>query len=188
MKHTMEIKHRYTGAVLWTGKVEAPQDTSQSRLLGLAVLVALKAKADLSGAYLSGANLSGAHLRDAYLSGANLSGANLSGANLSGAYLRDADLSGAYLRDADLSGAYLRDADFGGLKLIARASRADYEFFMWSSALGGHIIRAGCRTFTLIEFRRHVAAEYPGSDKAEETLAILDYLELRLNKFLERMA
>lgn len=30
MKHTIEIKHRYTGAVLWTGEVEAPKDTPQS--------------------------------------------------------------------------------------------------------------------------------------------------------------
>lgn len=153
MKHTIEIQHRYTDAVLWTGKVEAPKDTSQSRLLGLAVVAALKAKANLTGANLTGANLSGASLRGASLRGANLTGAN-----------------------------------FGGLKLIARASRSDYEFIMWSSVLGGHIIRAGCRTFTLTEFRAHVAAEYPGGDKAEETLAILDYLESRLNKFLEQMA
>ena len=39
-------------------------------------------RADLSGAYLSGADL-----RSAYLSGADLSGANLSGANLRSAYL-----------------------------------------------------------------------------------------------------
>ena len=125
MKHNVEIKHRYSDAVLWSGKVEAPKDTSDSRLLGLAVIEAIKVGADLVGANLV------------------------------------------------------------GLKLIARASRADYEFVLWSSVLGGHIIRAGCRTFTLTEYRAHVAAEYPGSDKAEETLAILDYLEGRLNKFLE---
>lgn len=53
---TIEIKHRYTGAVLFT--VEA--DT------------------------LSGANLSGADLRGADLRGADLSGADLSAKNLTG--------------------------------------------------------------------------------------------------------
>jgi len=198
MKHTIEIKHRYTGAVLWTGEVEAPKDTPQSCLLGLAVLAALKAKADLTGANLIDAklrraNLTGAKLRranliDADLIGANLIDAKLRGANLTGAKLRGANLIGADLTGANLTGANLidaklRGANFGGLKLIARASRADYEFIMWSSVLGGHIIRAGCRTFTLIEFRAYVAAQYPGTDKAEETLSILDYLESRLNAF-----
>ena len=41
-------------------------------------------RADLRGAYLSGANLRGAYLGDANLGGANLGGANLRGANLSG--------------------------------------------------------------------------------------------------------
>ena len=58
--------------------------------------------ADLSGADLSCANLSGADLSYADLSGADLSCANLSGADLSGADLRRADLSGANLRRADL--------------------------------------------------------------------------------------
>jgi uncharacterized protein YjbI with pentapeptide repeats len=208
MKHTIEIKHRYTGAVLWTGEVEAPKDTPQSCLLGLAVLAALKAKADLTGANLIdaklrranltgaklrranlidadliGANLIDAKLRGANLTGAKLRGANLIGADLTGANLTGADLTGANLTGANLIDAKLRGANFGGLKLIARASRADYEFIMWSSVLGGHIIRAGCRTFTLIEFRAYVAAQYPGTDKAEETLSILDYLESRLNAF-----
>ena len=77
-------------------------------------------RANLSGAYLSGAYLfeaylSGAYLFEANLSGAYLSGAhlfeaNLSGANLSGAYLSGANLSGANLSGANLSGAYLSGA------------------------------------------------------------------------------
>ena len=51
-------------------------------------------RADLRGAYLSGANLRGAYLGDANLGGANLRGANLGGANLRGANLRGANLSG----------------------------------------------------------------------------------------------
>ncbi|MDN7894509.1 pentapeptide repeat-containing protein [Burkholderia cepacia] len=73
--------------------------------------------ADLSGANLHDADLSGAYLHDADLSGANLSDADLSGANLHDANLHDADLSGANLHDADLSGANLSDADLSGANL-----------------------------------------------------------------------
>ena len=58
----------------------------------------------------SQANLSGADLSWAYLSRADLSGADLSGADLSGAYLSGADLSVANLRGANLSGANLSGA------------------------------------------------------------------------------
>jgi hypothetical protein len=210
MKRNIKIKNRYSDAVLWSGKVEAPTDTAASKLLGLAVLAAIKSRvnlcvadlfhvnldgADLGGANLGGASLEGADLDGANLRGANLGGAilfhvNLDGADLGGAYLDGADLGGAYLRGANLEGAdlfrvNLDGANLGGLKLIARASRADYEFMLWSSVLGGHIIRAGCNTMTIPEYRQHVAAEYPGTAKAEETLAILDYFEGRLNKFFE---
>ena len=68
----------------------------------LAVELAIKSGANLSGADLYGANLSradlsGANLSGSYLYGANLSMANLSGANLSGANLSVANLSGANL-------------------------------------------------------------------------------------------
>ena len=71
MKH--QIKHRYTGAVLFDA------DISDDAPAGMKTRAALE-KATEAGANLSGANLSGAYLSDAYLSGANLSGANLSGA------------------------------------------------------------------------------------------------------------
>ncbi|WNV48047.1 pentapeptide repeat family protein [Caulobacter phage GB2A] len=152
--------------------------------------------ANLSGANLSGANLSGADLRSADLSGANLSGADLSGADLSGANLSGADLSGADLSGADLSGADLSGAFFKGDKdsseavaerWLGSATRSDgYEFVMLSSSDWPEIIRAGCRTFTLEQFRAHVAAEYPDTPKAAETLSILAYLETR--KTLEHWA
>ena len=99
----IEIKHRFTGKVLFDGEFAT---------LALAVVAAVAAGADLIGADLIGANLRGANLSGANLSGANLSGAdlrgaNLSGANLSGANLRGANLRGANLSDADLSGADL---------------------------------------------------------------------------------
>ena len=83
-------------------------------------------RANLSGAYLSGAylfeaNLSGADLSEANLFGANLSEADLSRANLSGAYLFEANLSEANLSEADLSEANL----FGAYLFEANLSEAD---------------------------------------------------------------
>jgi hypothetical protein len=136
-----EIKNRFTGDVQFTAEIECGDEASYSFKLGLAVLVAVKSSANLSGADLSGAdlrgadlrgadlsgaNLSGANLRGADLSGANLSGADLSGADLSGAYLSSANLSGADLSGADLSGAYLSSANLSGADLSgADLSRAD---------------------------------------------------------------
>ena len=93
----VEIKSRLTGTVLAIGKTV--RDAAEN------------AKANLSGADLSGANLSGADLSGADLYGADLSGANLSGADLYGARLYGANLSGANLYGADLSGANLYGAE-----------------------------------------------------------------------------
>ena len=95
----MQIKNRYSGAVILTIKAETLSD------------------ADLSGADLSDADLSCADLSDADLSCADLSCADLSCANLSCADLRGANLSGADLSGADLSGADLSDANLSGANL-----------------------------------------------------------------------
>jgi hypothetical protein len=151
---------------------------------------------DLGGAYLGVANLGGADfggadLRGAYLGGANLGGANLRGAYLRGAYLRGADLRGAYLRGADFGGADLRGAYLSGTKekrehvvtaLKARAQRSDGYEFLWFDTEDGETIRAGCRTFTLKEFKAHVAEQYAGSPKAKETLRILAFLKAQANQ------
>ena len=73
-----EIKHRYSGVVLFS------LETTDLRL---AVEAAVKNKANLSKANLSKANLSEANLSKANLSKANLSKANLSKADLSKANL-----------------------------------------------------------------------------------------------------
>jgi uncharacterized protein YjbI with pentapeptide repeats len=73
-----EIKHRFSGAVLFSLETDS---------LKLCVEAAVKSRAYLNGAYLHGADLSGADLSGAYLNGAYLHGADLSGADLSGAYL-----------------------------------------------------------------------------------------------------
>ena len=142
--------------------------------------------ADLSGADLSGADLSGANLRGADLSGANLRGANLRGADLRGANIYGADLSGADLSRADLSGANLSRAFLAGTKEApqhvivkhkASAKRSDGYEFHWFATTTGECIRAGCRIFTLKEFKAHVASQYPGTPKAKETLRILAFLK-----------
>ena len=98
-----DIKHRLTGAAVFTAPLDAKYESEpRSIQLGAAVKVAVTARASLSLADLSGADLS---LAD--LSGANLSLADLSGADLSRARLSDADLSGANLSGADLSGAVI---------------------------------------------------------------------------------
>ena len=128
-----EIKHRWTGAVLYAGDGETLRDAVVAAvdshadlrgadllgadLSGADLLGANLRDADLSGAHLGGANLGGANLRDADLSGANLSGANLGGANLGGANLSGANLSGANLGGANLRCADLRDANLGGAHL-----------------------------------------------------------------------
>ena len=79
------IKNRWTGSVIFTAEIDANDETPIRIKIGLAVRVAVKAKADLSEAYLRGADLSGADLREA---------------DLSEAYLRGADLREADLREA----------------------------------------------------------------------------------------
>ena len=105
-----------------------------------------------------------------------------SGANLGGAYLREADLGGAYLRGADLRGANL-----GGLILIARVTRSDdYEYFAWTSILGGMVITAGCRTWQdqsvltpgkAIEHAREHCTHQTDAAFRTEALLIIDHIE-----------
>jgi hypothetical protein len=108
-KVMIEIKHRFTNAVLYTANLAAD--------VRAAVIEASNAKADLTGAYLTGADLRGAYLTGADLTGADLTGAYLRGAYLRGAYLRGAYLTGADLTGADLRGAYLTGADLTGADL-----------------------------------------------------------------------
>lgn len=81
MSSKFEIKHRYSGAVLFEMEAES---------LKLCVEAALSLKADLREA-----DLGGADLREAYLGGADLRGADLRGTYLMGADLRGANLRGA---------------------------------------------------------------------------------------------
>ena len=69
----IEIKHRHTGAVLYT------HDNASGMTMRDAAEAAVKSRANLYGADLYGANLYGANLSRANLYGANLYGANLYG-------------------------------------------------------------------------------------------------------------
>jgi|688.fasta_scaffold747850_2 hypothetical protein len=156
----IEIRHRDTGVVLHTVNAET--------LRG----------ADLDGANLRGANLIGAYLSGADLTGADLSGANLYEANLNGANLTRADLTGANLYRANLYGATMGADKLSCL--LARATRlVGFEFFLFALQAGLPKIKAGCRWMTLADYRAHVAKEYPDTEKARETLAILNYFEDR---------
>ena len=138
---------------------------------------------NLRGASLSGASLSGVDLFDADLSGADLRNASLFNADLRGANLIGADLRGANLSRADLRGADLRDANYRGDILAARISAVErvdrYTFHLFQLKDGSHKVMAGCRWLTVDEYRAHVAAEYPGTNIARETLDILDFFERR---------
>jgi pentapeptide repeat protein len=135
---TIEIKHRSTGTVLWSGEAASSRDAVIAAVKAGAYLAdANLAGANLAGADLADANLAGANLADAYLAGANLAcanlaradlacanlagaylaGANLAGADLACAYLACANLAGANLAGANLAGAYLAGADLAGADL-----------------------------------------------------------------------
>jgi uncharacterized protein YjbI with pentapeptide repeats len=149
-----EVRNRLTGAVRFTAEIEATADTPLGVKLGLAVRLAVKAKADLRGADLRHADLSGADLRGAYLRHADLRGADLSGADLRGAYLRHADLRGA-----DLRGAYLRHADLRGADLSGADLRGAY---LRHADLRGADLR-GAPVIEDIHAKVYAAASQPGA-------------------------
>ena len=182
--YDFEVRNRWTNAVQFVAKIEADPSVPFGVRLGFAVKWGVANSADLGGADLGGANLGGAYLRGADLYGANLGGADLGGANLGGAYLGGADLGGADLGGANLGGANLGGANLRGDKIariFARVQRENdpYLFMGVELEAGGYKIAAGCRWFTDAEFRAHVASEYPDTPKAEETLAILDFIAAR---------
>jgi hypothetical protein len=148
-------------------------------------MIHLAAVAWANGGTLYGADLYGADLSGADLRGADLSRAYLRGADLIGADLRGADLYGADLSGADLIGADLRGAKYRDDTLAARVAAADrmdgYTFHLFRLGDGSHKVMAGCRWFTVPEYRSHVAKEYPGTGSARETLDILDFFERRVS-------
>jgi hypothetical protein len=142
------IKNRWTGAVIFEAEIGAEYSgQSDSVKLGIAVKIAVKARANLAGANLAGANLVVPTLRMPFLRvprgcqpcgclpcgcqprgcqprgcqprGCQPCGclADLAGANLAGANLAGANLAGAKLAGANLAGA---GANLAGAKLAGR--------------------------------------------------------------------
>ena len=144
-----------------TVNIECDPLASMGVKLGLAVRVGHATRANLAGANLAGADLARANLARADLAGANLAGADLAGANLAGAEIRGETVT----------------------RIVGQAVRLtagdQYTFTAFEMEAGGVKVLAGCRWFGLDEYRLHVAAEYPDTDKAADTLEILDYLERR---------
>ena len=122
MKIKIEIKNRWTGAILF--EYEKEDNTIKDTLVEAVKKQAYLGGADLRGAYLCGADLGDADLRGAYLCGAYLRGA----------YLGDADLRDADLRDADLCGANLRGAN--KIPYIPLACPSDGAFIGWKKVNG----------------------------------------------------
>ena len=124
----IEIKNRWNEATLHSGEHVDVKE---------AVEAAVKARANLTCAYLAGA-----YLTCADLAGANLAGANLAGANLSGAYLDGANLRGAKV------GAGHDEAALAGSRPIVQigpiGSRNDWLLVFWCGDAGVRI-SAGCQ-------------------------------------------
>ena len=143
-KETYNILDHSTGAVRFTAKIECAANASSNVKLGLAVRAAVKARANLSGAYLSQADLSRANLSGAYLSGAKIK------------------------------------------SWVAQLRRSDGHEFIAFDTDQGVKIKAGCRWFTVAEYRAHVAKIYPDTPKATETLAMLDFIQVRADAAIVR--
>ncbi len=137
MSVLMQIKNRWTDAVLFQGEFDSMKDC---------VLAAFQSSADLRDADLRDADLCGANLRGANLRDANLRGANLRDANLRDADLRDADLCGADLRDADLRdanlcGADLRDAKNADLAIAMTRILPEGDLIGWKKCSNEVIVK-----------------------------------------------
>lgn len=160
-----EIKHRQTGAVLFSGDgLLRDADMRDADL----------SWADLSGTYMRGADLSGADMRNADMRGADMRRTSLFRADM-----RGADLSGADMREANLAYAVMRGADLRSTCVIDLGQRSDgYQFFFHLRYDGEPWVLAGCRYFPLPLAREHWdETRFAGTPLGDETRAILDHGE-----------
>jgi hypothetical protein len=185
---TVDIKHRFSGEVLFSAEVDA--SIGERFRLRAALEMGVKARANLAGAYLArayldganlaraylaGANLAGANLARAYLAGANLDGANLAGANLARAYLAGANLDGANLDGANLDGANLAGAKLIGERPIFQLGPIGSEsrYFVAYITDKGLRLKAGCFFGTLAEFEAKLSETHGDNVHAKEYRAAL---------------
>src|SRR5574337_1587496 len=175
---TLQIKHRYTGAVLFECAAES----------GMTMRHVLE-RAVASGANLSRSDLSGSNLSYSNLSGSDLRGSDLRGSDLSGSDLRRSDLSysnlsGSDLRGSDLRGSDLRGSNLSGKKLIGNrpflsigpiGSRSDYlQAFITD---GGLMLRVGCFFGNRDEFESAVTETHGDNVHAVEYRAALTLID-----------
>ena len=148
-----EIKSRWDASVLFSLETES---------MKLCVEAAVKYRADLSGANLSGA----------YLSRADLSGANLSRANLYGA-----DLSRANLSDANLYGAKI----IGTPLMIGPIGSRQAYLTVWPTDQGLYVT-TGCFYGTIAEFIAKVQAVHGDTKYGRDYQAAIEFAKTTLGK------
>ena len=146
-----EIKHRFSGSVLFSLETES---------LKLCVEAAVKGGANLDGAYLRGAYLDGADLRGAYLDGANLDGANLRGAYLHGAYLHGA---GKLIGDRPI------------IQISPIGSRSDFLTAYITD--NGIFVKTGCFFGTIESFKEALKNTHGDNAHAEEYLVAIALID-----------
>lgn len=178
-------------------------------LIGANLSMALLQGADLTRAKLNDADMTNCSLVMANLSEAVLAHTNLDSADLTEANMYNAYLTGAVLTYANLKRARLLSADIHnaaslvGVKfsetvmhshysmdgetryvgvdaLLAHTIRSDgYHFLLYRLSNGEYRVKAGCRWFTIGEYRHHItsAAFYGRHDSACETARLLSYFE-----------
>jgi hypothetical protein len=140
---TIELKNRWTGAVLYATEV----DDTDEYAIRTAVVRAVASYANLRGADLRGADLRSANLRGADLGSADLGSADLGSANLGSANLGSANLGSANLGSANLRGAKYESVprvpklDAKILKLI-ESGEGSLDMSQWHSCETTHC-RAG---------------------------------------------
>src|SRR3989304_1053669 len=145
----MEIKHKNTGAVLFS----VPEaDLRNANLQNANFRNANLQNADLQNANLQNADLWGANLRNANLQNANLQNANLWGANL-----RNADLWGANLEKTCLDPNNIPNADVSDFKEVDDAYVFGYR--LRTSPIAGKFLVNdriyGCEVFSTADTECH---------------------------------
>ena len=186
----VEIKHRFSGAILFALETESMrlcvEAAVQSRVsLDYASLVGARldgaslVEASLDGASLDGARLDGASLVGARLDGASLVGARLDGASLVGARLVGASLVGASLVGASLDGPRGEKLTLVGLRPVLQlgplGSRCAY-LQVWLTDAGVYV-RAGCFWDRLDAFRAAVTSTHGDGIHAQEYAAAIALIE-----------
>ena len=146
-----------------------------------AVEKAVKEKMDLRNASLDGASLDGASLRYASLDGASLRNASLDGASLRYASLDGASLDGASLYGASLDGASLEGAKLWSKRPIIQlgpcGSRNAYTNVFFFADGSEPLIKTGCFSGKLEEFRAAIHKTHGGTFLEREYLALADHIE-----------